>query len=288
MTTTLGANNIAKDMYDKTQGVPMPTESLNEAILKQEDKQKPWEFPHVHLVMGEQKSGKNATVVARVRDYVYCDCVKVYLKEQKGIDSSVLTPYDDMNSVRGIIVLSYDKKARIAKLKAGKFIKYIRIPKSYKLHSNIRIYSVFHIKNIPCKFAYCTWVQIIRGLKNDIIKDAFLLLDQYEIVGSARDGQSKVGKYFYKITNQLAKRHLETYIIAPTNRHADWTIRDMATETITCRHIDGTDLTNIIYKRRGQTGHNELEFHASEYYVNYDADELVPVPSQDDIKELGI
>lgn len=261
-----------------------------------DSKQKPFEFVHLHLIKGEQKAGKTATAVARVRDYVYCDCVKEYLKNEKGKDAVVPNVWENPNTLKGIVVLNYDRYNRIAKLQVNQvvkgqvksIIKLIRIPKTYKLRSNLKVYSVIHIYNIPCQFAYCTWEQMLLGLKNGIIRDAWIILDQYELVGSARDGQSKVGKFLYKHNNQFAKRHLEVYIIAPSNREVDWTIRQMRNEDIECRRVIGTNYTELSIKKTGTSGVLKTSFDTSEYYRNYDADELIPAPSQQVLKDMGV
>lgn len=301
MTIELGKDNIAKEMVnlqgEKTPENNMFKPSYNLDIDKPiVDKQKPFEFVHLHLIKGEQKSGKTATTVARIRDAVYLDCVRVYLKEEKGLDAVVPSVWENPNNIKGIVVLHYDRKKRIAKLqvnyKSGKAIKsaikLIRIPKEYKLHSDIRVYSVIHIYNIPCKFAYLTWEQMLYGLKYGVIKDAWIVLDQYELVGSARDGQSRVGKFLYKNNNQWAKRHLEVYLIAPSNREVDWTIRPMANEDIECRRIIGTNLTELSIRKRGFSGVSHITYDTSEYYNNYDADELIPTPSIQKLIDMGI
>jgi hypothetical protein len=298
----LGANDIAERM-NKAVGETVDrvapkitTPEYNVDLSKPEEKQKPFQFVHLHLIKGEQKSGKTATAVARVRDYVYLDCVKEYLKKEKGLDSTVPSSWENPNSIKGIVILHYDKKRRIAKLQINKrvghsyksIIKWIPIPKNYKLRSNMKIYSVIHIYNIPCLFAYCTWEQMLYGLKTGRIKDAWIILDQYEIVGSARDGQSRVGKFLYKNNNQWAKRHLEVYIIAPSDREVDWTIRQMRNEDIECRRIIGTDITELDIRKTGSRGVLHTSFDTSEYYNNYDADELIPTPSQKVLKEMGV
>jgi hypothetical protein len=226
------------------------------------EKSKPFAYAHVTIVSGDQGGGKNTTCVARVRDAYDGDCIKIYLQDVRGIDN--------------VKVLSYDRHSRIAKIHYKGVDKLIRIPIEYKLHSPMKIFSVLHLYGIP--HVYCTWGQIVEWLNGDAIKDAWLLLDQYEIAGNAREGMGALGKYLEKKSYQFRKRHLEVYVLVPMERLADWTMRGIATERIYCTRDENTNMITLKIKKKGVRGTRTVTYYASEYWRNFDTDEEIRLP----------
>ncbi len=245
-------------------------------MIREQTNQTPWEFAHVHLVTGEQRSGKNTVAVARVRDAYDRDCVRIYLKEEKGIEAIVPSVYDSGKIFSRPTILAYDRHSRFAKMRYNGEVKVFKIADDYKLYSPMKTFTTFHLFGIPSK--YCTWTDVIDFLNKDIIRDCYLILDQFEIVGSAREGMSLVAKYFYKKAYQFGKRHIEVYVLVPEARLGDWTMRLMATERIRCERESGTNLITITIRRRGLRGAVKYTFDGSEYWRNFWTDEEIATP----------
>lgn len=231
---------------------------------------RPFAYAHVTIVSGEQGGGKNTTCVARVRDAYDRDCVKIYLENVRGVYSAK--------------VLSYDRQSRIAKIKYNGELKLLRITQDYKLHSPMKIFSVFHLYGIP--YVFCTWVQIVDWLTKDVIRDAWLLLDQYEIVGNAREGMTSLAKFLEKKSYQFRKRRLEVYVLVPMERLADWTIRGIATERIYCTMNEETKIITMKIRKKGVRGVRTVTYWGGQYFANFRTDEEIKLPDSQVLKAL--
>lgn len=232
---------------------------------------KPFSYAHITIISGEQRSGKNTTCYARVRDAYDKDCVKIYLETVKGI--------------KDFKVLAYNRFKRVARVKYKGKIYQVRIPESYKMRSPMKVFSVFHLYGLP--YVYCTWAQIVEWLNNDVLKDAWLLLDQYEIVGNAREGMGPFAKYLEKKSFQFGKRHLEVYILVPMERVADWTMRNIATERIICSYDEHTRMITLKIKKRRIPGIQTITYYAPYYWGGFDPDEEIKLPDTQVLRAMA-
>ncbi len=218
----------------------------------------PFSSAKIRLIEGEQGSGKSATAVARVVDAYYLDCVRVFCFE-RNIKCSVK---------------AYNPKTRVAKIKHRGTIKLFKIPNDYKLHSPMRIFANFHLYGIP--FVYCpSFQQTLTWLKQDIIREGWLLIDEYYIGGNARESMTSLGRELEKQSFQYRKMLLEVVIITPLARLIDWTARLIPTERILCSYDEKTGNVTLSVRKKGQKGTREITYDSKPYRKYYWTNERI-------------
>ena len=219
----------------------------------------PFSSAHVSFITGDQGGGKSVTAVGRIVDSYYKDCVLNYSIDKLHIDC---------------IVKGFDRRSRIAKIKHNGQLKLIRIPQDYKLHSDMRIFTNFHIYGIP--YVFCpSFDHIVSWLDADIIKEGRLTIDEYYIGGNARESMGKLGRKLMKHSYQYRKRQLEVDIICPIARLADWSIRTIPTERILCSYNEKTFQVTLTINKKGIQGSREVTYDARQYFANYFTNERI-------------
>jgi len=219
----------------------------------------PFSSARVTIIEGDQGSGKSVTGVGRVVDKYWNDCVRIFCEEVLKIECQVK---------------AYDRKTRLAKIKYDGFIKIIRIPQGYKLHSPMRIFANFHLYGIP--YVYCqNFSQILYMLKHGLIIDGILIIDEAYVGINARAGMSKLGQELEKQSFQYRKMQLEVIIITPMARLIDWTARTIPTEHIICTYDPNTYQVTYTVSKKGQQGNREVTFDARQYFPNYWTNERI-------------
>lgn len=198
----------------------------------------PFSEAHVTLIEGDQGCGKSNTATGMVVDAYRNDCVRVYCDEVLKMNCDVK---------------AYDNKTRIAKIKHEGEVKVIKIPKTYELKSPMRIFANFHLYGLP--YVYCpTFAHILSWLRCDIIKDGWLLIDEYYIGGNARDSMSKFGKALQKQSFQYRKMQLEVVMITPLASLIDKYARLTPTKHILCSFNKKTLEITLEVKEKGVKG----------------------------------
>ncbi len=208
----------------------------------------PFDEAKVKIIEGEQGSGKSVTAVAFVVDPYFNDCVQRYCQELK------------INCT----VKSYDSKARIAKIRQNGQTKLLKIPSDYKLNSSMRIFCNFHLHGV--KFVYCpSFRHILKWLKQGIIRNGYLIVDEYYIGGNARESMSELGRELTKQSFQYRKMQLQVIILTPMARLIDWTARMIPTERINCSYNKKTGKVTLMIKKKGVKGTKEISYDSRPY-----------------------
>lgn len=219
----------------------------------------PFNYAHVTFITGEQGGGKSVTAVARVMDAHYKDCVEVYCRDRLGINC---------------VSKSFDRKNRIAKIKHNGLLKLIRIPWSYKLHSDIKVFSNISLFGIPYTFIP-SFQHLAKWLGDGTISEGWLILDEYYLGGYARESMSALARRLSQLSQQFRKRQLEVIVMCQLARMADWTMRITPTEHISCSYDVRNHKVTLNIRKRGIKGEKVVVYDSRPYWGNYWTNELI-------------
>lgn len=218
----------------------------------------PFTAAKITLIEGEQGSGKSITAVARTVDDYHLDCLSVFC---------------DKHHIQ-CTVKAYDPQTRIAKIAQNGTVKLFKIPESYKLYSPMRIFCNFHLFGIP--YVYCPSFQhILTWLKEGIIIDGKLVIDEYYIGGNARESMSALGRELEKKSFQFRKRRLEVILLTPMARLIDWTARIIPRERIECEYDERTGKVTLEIRKKGIRGTRTISFDSRPYRKYYWTEETI-------------
>ncbi len=225
----------------------------------------PFTRAKVTILTGEQGSGKSGTGTARVIDAYYKRAAELYVRD-------VLQ--------KAWVVKAYNFITHVAKVKdENGVVRRIAVPEEYEAKSDVRIFCNYHLYGIP--YVYCTIDQIIEWLDADIITEAWLLIDEYYIVGNARECMTALGKALEKYSFQFRKRRLNVIIMCPLEKMADWTMRLIVTERIECEYDEDTGKVTLTIKRKGVRGEpRKITYDSRPYRRFYNTDERVKLPGR--------
>jgi len=219
----------------------------------------PFTEARVTIVEGDQGEGKSTTGVARIRDAYDKDCVRVYCEETFKIKCDVK---------------SYDRGKRIARIQYNGTTRLIRIPTSYKMHSQIRIFSNLQLFGIP--YVYCpSFNHIMAWLKNGVMVDGWLLIDEAYLGMNARACMSALGRELESQYFQFRKMRLNVIIITPMARLIDWAMRTIPTEHIHCSYNKKTFKITLAIRKRGIKGEKKVSYDARQYWPNFDTNQRI-------------
>lgn len=220
---------------------------------------KPFSEAHVTLIEGDQGSGKSVTATGMVVDSYYKDCVRVFCKEKLNID---------------VEVKSYDRLNRVGKIFHQGKNKIVHIPEYYKLHSPMRIFANFHIYGIP--YVFCpTFRHILQWLKQGLIVNGWLIMDEAYIGTNARDSMTAFGKEMEKQGFQMRKMQLEVVYISPLSGLLDKFTRLTPTKRILCSYNKQICEVTLEIRQKGVKGVKTVPYDASQYFVNYWTNERI-------------
>ena len=153
-------------------------------------------------------------------------------------------------------------------------MKLIKIPPDYKLHAPMRIFCNFHLYGIP--FVYCpSFRHILKWLKVGLIRDGYLIIDEYYIGGSARESMTELGRELSKQSFQYRKMQLQVIFMTPMARLIDWTMRMIPTEQISCSYNKRTRKVTLTIKKRGEKGAKEITFDSTPYRKHFWTNERI-------------
>lgn len=210
----------------------------------------PFEETKVTIIEGEQRSGKTCTGVAKIVDPYFNDCVRIYCRDVLGIDC---------------IVKAFDRRNKIAKIKQNGESQLVRIPRNYKLHSPMRIFSNIHLFGLPYVFLP-SFRHTLKWLKSGIICNGKLLLDEAHVGINARASMTSIGQEMEKQSFQYAKAMLEVIMITHMARMIDWTARTIPTERLHTAYNKKTKMVTYTRKRKGEKGVREVSYYAPQYF----------------------
>lgn len=233
----------------------------NEISLKGElqDDDNPFDEAKVHVIEGDQRGGKSVYAVAKVRDAFDKDCVRIYCEEVLKISCEVK---------------AYYRQDRVAKIKHNGQLKYLQIPRSYELHSPIRIFSIIHLCGIPYVYVP-SYRHMLAWLKNGFISDGYLIMDEAHQGISARATQTAEGREWVGQMYQFGKSKLEVFLITHHSRMVDFLARLIPTQRVHCSYDKKTHRVTYTLKKKGEKGEEEHSFDASQYFGNYYTNEKV-------------
>lgn len=224
-----------------------------------DDSRQPFTEPKNTLITGEQRSGKTMTAVAKIVDRYQHRAIAIYLEKEGMTD---------------FIVQGYDNRNRTAKIFVKGKIKIIKIPESYKLVSDIKIFANFHLFGI--KAVYCpSYNFIASALKTDFISDGILAMDEYYIGDFNREGMNRVARELAKRSNQYAKKMLEVIVITPLANQLGWKARLDPTEHIETEFDKKTKIITCRVKKKGVQGTKIVTYDSMRYRRYYWTNETV-------------
>ncbi len=236
-------------------------DSRESAKGKGEDERAPFTEAHVTIVEGEQGGGKSITATARVRDAYDKDCVRVFCQKVMRIKCEVK---------------SYDRKTRIAKIRHNGGRKQLRIPSSYKLHSPMQIFCNYHLFGFP--YVYIpSFDHTLAWLKQGIIVDAWLIVDEAYVGMNARESMRALGKELEKQYFQFRKMQLNVIIVTPMARLVDWAMRTIPTERIHCTYNEKSRKVTVTIRKKGIPGEHKFDYDSTPYRANFRTNERITV-----------
>ena len=226
---------------------------------KPSDVRKPFTEAHVTIIEGDQRSGKTNTAVARIKDAYDKDCVRIYCEDVLHLNC---------------VVKNYNRKTRVAKIRNNGSLKLLTIPLSYKLHSPMRIFCNFHLYGIP--FIFCpTFNHTLAWLKQGIIVNAWLVMDEAYVGMNARSCMQALGKELANQYWQLGKMQLDVIIVTPMARLVDWELRTIPTEHIHCFYTPKTHKITLTIRKKGVSGERKLDYDARQYWKYFRTNERI-------------
>lgn len=219
----------------------------------------PFTEAHVTIVEGDNRSGKTNTATARVRDAYDNDCVRVYC--------------DEVLHARCEVV-NYNRKSRTAKVRYNGVVKRLRIPKSYKLHSSMKIFCNYKLYGIP-HYYLPSFNHMLHWLEQGIIVNGWLVVDEAYVGMNARASMSKLGRALEARYFQFAKMQLDVIIVTPMARLVDWTLRTIPTEHIHCEYNAKTRIITLTIRKKGIKGERKVDYDATQYWKNFRTNERI-------------
>jgi hypothetical protein len=224
-----------------------------------DDSVMPFSEPQNTLIEGNQRSGKTMTGVARIADKYDNDCVRVFLEKE---------------GVKDFKVIGFDLKNRTAKVKLSNKPEIIKIPASYKLVAELKIFCNLHLYGM--KYVYCpSFKFIIQGLKSGLIADGELLMDEYYMGAFNRESMTEVARELSKNSNQYAKKMLRTTITAPMASQLDWSARLLPTTHIQTEYNKKTKIVSCYIKKKGDPGTKVVTYDSLRYRNRYWTNESI-------------
>lgn len=196
----------------------------------------------VTLIEGEMGSGKTNTAVAT--------CVDKYKISVKQNRISIRGREKDIEEGR--------KPRDIVPIK--------------KVFANFTLFGIVYVK--------CSIADMIRQLNNKLIKDAILVIDETYIEADARRGMSQIALIMTWFGMQMRKRHIELYIIVQHGRMLDWRFKFIASKTIQCKYNERTKKVSLLIQEVKSGKSKTLSYKASQYWKNFDTDELPEIPKK--------
>lgn len=219
----------------------------------------PFTETHVTIISGDEGSGKTNTAVGRIVDAYNVDCVRVYCETVLKIRCEVK---------------GYDPRRRIAKIRHNGALKLLRIPKSYKLYSPMRIFCNFHLYGIPYRFIP-SFEHLLAWLKQDVIVNCRLVVDEAYVGMNARSSMTELGKELAKQYRQFRKMQLDVIIITPMARQIDFLLRLVPTEHINCEYNPVNHKITLTIRKKGVKGERKLDYDARQYWRNFRTNERI-------------
>lgn len=219
----------------------------------------PFTEADVTLVEGDQGQGKNNTATGMVVDDYYIKCIQNFCDE---------------HNIKAI-ARGFDRRNRVARILREGHLKYIRIPPNYKLHSDLRIFSNYHLYGFP--YVYIpTFGHLLHWLKTEFIIDGWLLVDEYYVGGNARDSMTAFGKELEKQSFQMRKMQLKVVILTPHARLIDKWTRITPTKHIICSYDKKRKEITLTVRKKGERGSRVLPpYDATQYWGNYWTNERI-------------
>ncbi len=219
----------------------------------------PFTETHCFIIEGDPRSGKTTYAVGKVRDAYGKSCAEIYCGEILKISCEVK---------------AYYWNDRVVKIKHNGQIKLIQIPKSYHLHSPMRIFSNIHLFGIPYVYVP-NFPTMLHWLEIEFIRDGYLIMDEAHIGISARSGMSSQGRGFVDQYFQFGKSKLDVFMITHMARLIDWTARTVPTTRVHTTYDPKTRRVHYTMKKKGEHGTKEYSFDATQYWQNYRTNEKV-------------
>ncbi len=237
-------------------------------------REQPFTSAPITILEGPQRSGKSSTAVARVVHPTLKLTAEEYC-QRHNINAKVVWAKDIVKMIPvGIGKVSPRIIARQAVIMRNGQREKLIIPKSFPISKGISIFCNFHLYGLY--YHLRSFSDIIRGLADGSIKDGYLIIDQAEIAGNAREGMSAFNKALTKYSNQLGKRHLHTMLLYPHEKMGDWIYRFGATERISCSYDDITQEVTLYIRKKGDIRDRPpTSYWVPQYMPYYDTDELI-------------
>lgn len=225
---------------------------------------KPLSHAPIALIEGEQGSGKSTVAVARIVDHYHKRAIEIYL------------------ATKGVVaeVLSYNVDTRIARIRRNGQKLQIRIPDDYKIYSDLKIFTNFHLYGI--RYKYCTYPEMLALLQDGTLKDGRLTIDEGYITSNAQETLSPFTKAVSKFSMTARKRHLHLDFLYPHARMATWITRWAWAEHIMCTYDEHNEYITLDIQRKGMPRTKTIRMYAPPYRRYFDTDELFKL-TQDQI-----
>jgi hypothetical protein len=155
----------------------------------------------------------------------------------------------------------------------------------YKKDNTRRIYANFHLYGV--RYMYLPLPVLLEYLNSDLIRDAWVLVDEGYIEGDKRDSMNSLAKTVTKFRNQIRKRKIDFVLIAPDSTELDFRWRKVATKRILCTYNPKTKRITMYIKKKGVTRTKVVSYYAPQYWKYFRTDEVREIPSGQISKALA-
>lgn len=229
-------------------------------------------YAHVVFIEGDQGSGKNTVVVARLAEKTFANVTSIKLADGRIIKA---TPTNPPRVGRAKIWLP-NREPFVAKVP----------PKSCVIADSVKIYANFHFHGIRASFMPLD--AMIEYLNEGYINNAYVVCDEHYIGGSTLRTMSNLVSTIEDLGFQMRKRHVEFMMIAPYKRLIGYRARSIVTEHIMCSYDEDKHEVTITVRKKGERRSRTLPpFYAPYYWSYFDTDELIKIGQSQISKALA-
>lgn len=227
----------------------------------------------IRRICGAQGTGKSLTAVALVVDDNYSKLTGIISPEGEYYKAKPLNE-DEIHTLKmRHIVYNPLKHIRLFS-NTDNSSKITTKPNGWMIESPVKTFTNFNLYGI--RYKYIDDVFIIENINNDIMNDAWVILDE-SVLTDKQDTMSKISKMIVKFGAQIRKRRIHLIIIAQTASQINSRFNLFATTVVECSYDKDTHIVDLEVNKTSPYMES-TSFYAPDYWKFYRHDELVKVP----------
>ena len=151
-----------------------------------------------------------------------------------------------------------------------------KVVDAYNNDNTVKIFANFKLYGI--KYVNASLATIVEYLNSNLITDGYIVIDESYIGGDARMGMTLMTKVLTWFGSQIRKRGLHLILIAQHGRMIDYRFRLFMTEHIMCSYNEKKHMITLTIVERGKKKKRSFSYDGSQYWKNYNTNELPQIP----------